>query len=126
MDRPWAYLSQGERQRILIGRALMARYKILILDEPCSELDPVAREKFLEFLTRLAESEQTPNLLLVTHHVEEILPCFGAALVLRDGKVLAQGPIENVITTSVLSEALDFPVMLRRRRGRFALQLRFR
>jgi iron complex transport system ATP-binding protein len=126
IDRPWAYLSQGERQRTLIGRALMARYKILILDEPCSELDPVAREKFLEFLTRLAESEQTPNLLLVTHHVEEILPCFGAALVLRDGKALAQGPIEDVITTSVLSEALDFPVAVRRRGGRFGLQLKFR
>jgi iron complex transport system ATP-binding protein len=122
-DRPWAYLSQGERQRVLIGRALMARYKILILDEPCSELDPVAREKFLEFLTRLAEAERTPNLLLVTHHVEEILPCFGAALVLSDGIALAQGPIENVITTSVLSQALDFPVTVRRQRGRFVLGL---
>jgi iron complex transport system ATP-binding protein len=122
-DRPWAYLSQGERQRILIGRALMARYKILILDEPCSELDPVAREKFLQFLARLAESEQMPNLLFVTHHVEEILPCFGAALVLRDGAVLAQGPIGKVVITSVLSEAFDSAVVVRRNKGRFHLEL---
>jgi iron complex transport system ATP-binding protein len=122
-DRPWAYLSQGERQRILIGRALLARYKILILDEPCSELDPVAREKFLEFLGRLAESEQMPNLLLVTHHVEEILPCFGAALVLRDGAVLAQGRIANVVTTSILSEAFASAVAVRREKGRFGLDL---
>ncbi|MGA8658294.1 MAG: ATP-binding cassette domain-containing protein [Chthoniobacterales bacterium] len=106
-----------------IGRALMARYKILILDEPCSELDPVAREKFLQFLARLAESKQMPNLLFVTHHVEEILPCFGAALVLRDGAVLAQGPIGKVVITSVLSEAFDSGVVVRRNKGRFHLEL---
>jgi len=55
--------------------------------------------------------------------VEEILPCFGAELVLRDGIALAQGPIENVITTSVLSQALDFPITVRRQRGRFVLRL---
>src|ERR1700757_1471498 len=107
VDRPWGYLSQGERQRTLIGRALMARCKILILDEPCAGLDPVARERFLEFLSRLATSEKTPNLVLVTHHVEEILPCFGKALILKGGKIVSQGSIDEVICSSTMSDAFD-------------------
>ena len=73
-DRPWRVLSQGERQRALIGRALMARPQLLILDEPCAGLDPVAREHFLQFIERLARRRGSPTLVLVTHHVEEIMP----------------------------------------------------
>ncbi len=102
-DRNWAFLSQGERQRVLIGRSLMAKYRILILDEPCAGLDPVARERFLQFLNRLAATEKTPNLVFVTHHVEEILPCFDKALVLREGEILSQGAIGKVITSTTMS-----------------------
>lgn len=77
--RPWRVLSQGERQRILIGRALMARPQLLILDEPCAGLDPTAREQFLHFLQRLGSRKQSPTLVLVTHHVEEIMPVFSHA-----------------------------------------------
>ncbi len=70
-DRPWRFLSQGERQRVLIGRALMARPELLILDEPCAGLDPVAREQFLQFLERLSHDAESPSLVLVTHHVED-------------------------------------------------------
>src|SRR5215212_2500145 len=79
-DRPWMFLSQGERQRILIGRALMGKPTILILDEPCAGLDPVAREHFLQFLERLGSGKNPPTLILVTHHVEEIMPVFTHAL----------------------------------------------
>jgi iron complex transport system ATP-binding protein len=123
VDRPWGYLSQGERQRTLIGRALMARCKILILDEPCAGLDPVARERFLEFLSRLAASEGTPNLVLVTHHIEEILPCFSGALLLREGRVLAQGPVRQVVITNLMTEAFGAPLTVRRRGGRLAMAL---
>ena len=123
VDRPWGYLSQGERQRTLIGRALMARCKLLILDEPCAGLDPVARERFLEFLSRLACSEGTPNLILVTHHVEEILPCFSGALLLRDGRILARGPVRQVVVTNLMTEAFGAPLMVRRRGGRLAMAL---
>jgi iron complex transport system ATP-binding protein len=123
VDRAWGYLSQGERQRTLIGRALMARCKILILDEPCAGLDPVARERFLEFLSRLATSEGTPNLVLVTHHVEEILPCFSGALLLREGRVLAQGPVRQVVITNLMTEAFGAPLTVRRRGGRLAMAL---
>ena len=73
-DRPWCVLSQGERQRVLIGRALMAKPRVLILDEPCAGLDPAAREHFLDFIQRLGQTGNAPTLILVTHHVEEIMP----------------------------------------------------
>jgi iron complex transport system ATP-binding protein len=120
-ERPWAFLSQGERQRVLIGRALMARYQILVLDEPCAGLDPVARERFLQFLSRLAASEKTPNLVFVTHHVEEILPCFGKALILRRGKILSLGAIDDVICSSIMSEAFDSSIVLEKRSERFQI-----
>jgi iron complex transport system ATP-binding protein len=123
-NRPWVHLSQGERQRILIGRALMARYQLLILDEPCAGLDPVAREHFLDFVRRLATAPKTPSLILVTHHIEEILPCFNRALLLRAGRVAASGTIDQVIRSEALSEAFDAPLEVARGAdGRFELML---
>ena len=81
--RPWRVLSQGERQRILIGRALIARPRLLILDEPCAGLDPLAREHFLHFIQRLGSQRNSPALILVTHHVEEIVPIFSHVLLLK-------------------------------------------
>jgi iron complex transport system ATP-binding protein len=122
-DRPWAYLSQGERQRVLIGRAMMSKYRILILDEPCAGLDPVARERFLEFVSRLAVRRKTPNLVFVTHHVEEILPCFNMALLLRGGEILSRGPIDEVIISSAMSAAFGSTIEVRRRNARFQLRI---
>jgi iron complex transport system ATP-binding protein len=122
-DRPWAYLSQGERQRVLIGRAMMAKYRILILDEPCAGLDPVARERFLEFVGRLAGQRKTPNLVFVTHHVEEILPCFNKALLLRSGEILSQGSIADVITPKTMSAAFGRSIGVRKANARFQLRI---
>jgi iron complex transport system ATP-binding protein len=122
-DRPWRVLSQGERQRVLIGRALMARPELLILDEPCAGLDPVAREHFLQFLGRLARTRLAPTLVLVTHHVEEIIPIFSHVLVLRGGGVLAAGRKAKVLTSSILSRAFNAPVKLRRQRGRYSMSV---
>jgi iron complex transport system ATP-binding protein len=105
-ERPWAVLSQGERQRVLIARALMARPALLILDEPCAGLDPLAREHFLEFLDRLGHQTACPTLILVTHHVEEIMPVFNRVLVLKGGHVLKSGPRSSVLTSRWMSEAL--------------------
>ena len=122
-DREWQFLSQGERQRVLIARALMARPRLLILDEPCAGLDPVARARFLAFLARLSRRKNTPALVLVTHHVEEILPCFTHALLLRAGRVVASGPRAATLTSRQLSTAFGARLRLRHRAGRYALGL---
>ena len=122
-NREWRVLSQGERQRVLIGRALMARPRVLILDEPCAGLDPAAREHFLQFLQRLGASRNSPALVLVTHHVEEIMPVFSQALVLKGGKVLAAGAKLKTLTTKNLSEAFDAKVTVRFKGGRFGMSV---
>ena len=123
--RDWGVLSQGERQRVLIARALMAKPAVLILDEPCAGLDPVAREHFLAFLQRLASrkvgGKDSPTLLFVTHHVEEIVPAITHALLLREGRVTATGPAQKILTSKNLSQTFASPLRLRRSGGRWAL-----
>lgn len=123
-SQPWMVLSQGERQRVLIGRALMLdRLQLLLLDEPCAGLDPVARERFLDFVDGLASSggKKGPTLVLITHHVEEIMPAFSHALLLKDGIVAASGPKEACLKAPILSEVFGAKVSLTRRKGRYAL-----
>jgi iron complex transport system ATP-binding protein len=117
--REWLYLSQGERQRILIARALMARPKLLILDEPCAGLDPVAREEFLWFLESLARRRGGPALILVTHHAEEIMPSFTHALLLRGGLVFSSGPKDAVVTSRGLGGAFGARIAVRKAHGRY-------
>jgi iron complex transport system ATP-binding protein len=123
-DRMWLYLSQGERQRVLIGRALMAEPRLLILDEPCAGLDPVAREHFLQFLRRLARRCGAPALVLVTHHVEEITDVFSHVLILKAGRVLAAGERDSVLTSANLGRAFGAAVTLSRTGGRYVLRVR--
>ena len=122
-DRPWQQLSEGERQRTLLARAQMAHPRLLILDEPCAGLDPVARESFLASLARIARARRGPGLVLVTHHVEEIVPGFTHALLLRSGAVLAAGPLGRTLTTAKLTAAFGHPVHVRRRAGRWQLRV---
>lgn len=125
-NRHWLFLSQGERQRILIGRALMARPRLLILDEPCAGLDPLARERFLDFIETLARLEDAPGMILVTHHVEEILPAFTRALILGSGQVVAAGPLRQALTSSHLSQAFGHPIRLSRHSRHRGHKSRFR
>jgi len=122
-ERLWGQLSQGERQRILIARALMARPRLLILDEPCSGLDPVAREQFLHFVETLARQPRGPALVLVTHHVEEITPGFTHALLLRAGRVQAAGPRDATLPSRNLSAIFGAAVKLTVRDRRLHLRL---
>lgn len=122
-QRPWQVLSQGERQRVLIARALMAGPRLLILDEPCSGLDPVAREHFLQFLERLGRRKDAPALVLVTHHAEEIMPVFSHALVLKAGGVLASGKKEHSLKSAILTAAFDATMRLSVRAGRYRLSV---
>lgn len=120
-DREWGVLSQGERQRILVARALMAKPQVLILDEPCAGLDPAAREHFLQFLQRLGTRTDSPTLILVTHHVEEIMPVFTHVLMLKAGRVLATGRKRDVLDSQNLTAAFGTRMRLRQQAGRYAL-----
>lgn len=121
-DQVWATMSQGERQRVLIGRALMAqRMDVLILDEPCAGLDPVAREHFLGFIEELTQKGSFRSLILVTHHVEEIIPAITHAMVLKDGSVISQGEKRRALNSLSLSKAFDSELKLRSRLGRYRL-----
>lgn len=122
-DREWGVLSQGERQRVLIARALMSRPRLLILDEPCAGLDPAAREHFLQFVDALARRAGSPALVLVTHHVEEITPVFTHALLLAKGQVAASGPLRRALTSANLSAAFDCSVRLLRRQDWLRLEV---
>ena len=122
-NRPWQHLSQGERQRVLIGRALMPNPKLLILDEPCAGLDPVAREQFLQFLNRIARLKNSPALIFVTHHVEEIVPAFSHALLMKEGGLSAMGPLKETLTSKNLTESFDSPMRLRWEKGRYAIKI---
>ena len=110
---------------MLIGRALMLeQLDLLVLDEPCAGLDPVAREQFLVFIQNLASDARFQSLMLVTHHVEEIIPAITHVLILKDGRVLASGPKEEILTSEILSEAFDGDVKLSQKEdGRYDLTL---
>jgi iron complex transport system ATP-binding protein len=123
VQREWIYLSQGERQRVLIARALMAHPELLILDEPCAGLDPVAREHFLGFMERLGKKRGGPALVLVTHHVEEITPIFSHVLMLQSGQAVIAGPKTTTLTRRNLSRTFGAPMYLQRRGPRFFLSL---
>lgn len=115
-------ISNGERQRVLIARALMINPSVLFLDEPCSGLDPVARDKFVSFLNEIAKAEKIPAIVLATHYLEEIPPSFTHALILKDGKTLAAGKIGDVVNSENLSAAYGAKCVVYRRNGRFFLR----
>lgn len=121
--REWRVLSQGERQRVLIARALMARPKILILDEPCAGLDPAARERFLHDLGMLLRRKSRPAVILVTHHIEEILPAFQYVLALKRGRVERKDRKARVLTAESLGQVFDAAVRVRASAGRYGLAI---
>jgi iron complex transport system ATP-binding protein len=119
-DRQLATLSQGERQRILLARALMNEPELLLLDEPAAGLDLPARELLVDRIGALTADPAAPTMLLVTHHVEEIPPGITHALVLRDGRTVASGPIDAALTATALSDAYGIGITLEHREGRWA------
>ena len=118
--RPFGTLSEGERKRTQIARALMTDPELLLLDEPGAGLDLGGREDLVSRLAGLARHHYAPAQELVTHHVGEIPPGYSHALVLREGQVLAAGPTPEVLTAPVLSEAFGLPLQVQRENGRYS------
>lgn len=123
LARRFGSLSEGERRRVLIARALMADPELLLLDEPAAGLDLAGREGLVHWLSRLGTAPQSPVSVLVTHHVEEIPPSVTHALLLRQGRVVAGGPAGQVLTGPWLSACFGLPVAVERRDGRWTARL---
>ncbi|MDR0432396.1 MAG: ABC transporter ATP-binding protein [Bifidobacteriaceae bacterium] len=119
-DRRFGTLSEGERKRVQIARALMADPEMLLLDEPSAGLDLGGRETLVGALGELARDRRAPVMILVTHHAEEIPPGFSHAALMRDGRITASGPIDAVIDDIPLSQAFGLPLSVTHRSGRWA------
>jgi len=118
-ERTFGTLSDGERKRALIARALMPNPELLLLDEPAAGLDLGGREDLLKRLTALAKDPTSPATIIITHHIEEIPEGTTHALLLREGEVVSVGPIEAVITSENLSTAYGLPVSVTSDSGRY-------
>jgi len=111
-------LSDGEKQKVLIARALMSSPKLLTLDEPCSDLDIAARESFLKLLTTIIETNG-PTIIFATHRVEEIVNAFSHAMVIGGGRVICSGTKRTVLTSGNLTKAFGVKISVVRRGGRY-------
>jgi iron complex transport system ATP-binding protein len=123
-ERTFGTLSEGERKRTLIARALMTDPELLLLDEPAAGLDLGGREDLVGRLAKLAADPDAPASVLVTHHVEEIPPGYSHGLLLRGGRVVAAGLLEDVLTDENLTATFGLPLKVQRRRGRYTAWLR--
>jgi iron complex transport system ATP-binding protein len=124
LNRPFASLSEGERKRVQIARALMTDPELLLLDEPAAGLDLGGREDLVHRLSELARDEDAPAIVLVTHHLEEVPPGFTHAMLMRDGSVVAQGPLDEVLTAGNLSETFGLPLHVSVTAGRYTATAR--
>ncbi|AYF74449.1 ATP-binding cassette domain-containing protein [Nocardia yunnanensis] len=121
-DASWDILSQGQRGRTLIARALMPNPRLLLLDEPATGLDLAGREQLLESVDLLQRTHPDLASVLVTHHLEDLPPGTTHAMLLRDGRALASGPVDDVITTPDISACFDHPVRILRDEGRWSVR----
>jgi iron complex transport system ATP-binding protein len=119
VERRFGTLSEGERKRVQLARALMTDPELLLLDEPAAGLDLGGREALLRTLSRLAADPTAPTTVLVSHHVEEVPAGFTHALLLRDGAVVAAGPLTDVMTSAHLSACFGLPLRVHRHAGRY-------
>ncbi|MDI3404417.1 ABC transporter ATP-binding protein [Streptomyces cavernicola] len=125
-DARWPQLSQGERGRVLIARALLPRPRLLLLDEPATGLDVPGRERLLEGLDALRSADPGLATVLVTHHLEELPEGTSHALLLRGGRTLARGPVDEVLTGDGVSACFGLPMVLTRTEGRWHVRARRR
>lgn len=121
-DLRCALLSTGEQRRCLIARALVNEPRLLIFDEPTAGLDVAGREQVLATIDRILQQPHPPTVLLITHHVEELSPMTVRVLLLRAGKLVADGPPDELIDAQRLSETFGCPVAVRKRNGRYWLE----
>ncbi|MGZ0146271.1 ABC transporter ATP-binding protein [Kribbella sp. WER1] len=118
-DRTFGTLSEGERKRVQIARALMTDPELMLMDEPAAGLDLTGREQLVHSLSSIATASGAPAMVLVTHHVEEIPPGFTHALLLKQGRIVAAGPMDQALTAENLSDTFDLALTLKQEDGRY-------
>ncbi|HEY3556766.1 MAG TPA: ABC transporter ATP-binding protein [Kribbella sp.] len=118
-DRTFGTLSEGERKRVQIARALMTDPELMLMDEPAAGLDLTGREQLVRSLSSIATAAGAPAMVLVTHHVEEIPPGFTHALLLKQGRIVAAGPMDEALTAENLSDTFDLALTLKQEEGRY-------
>lgn len=118
--RAFGECSQGERQRVLLARSLMPSPELLLLDEPASGMDLPSREQLVAALVSMAKVDPGLTTVTVTHHLEEIPPTATHALLIKDGRILAQGPIGEALTSGTVSECFGLPIEVRETAGRWS------
>ena len=121
-EKRFSLLSTGERQRCMLARSQMAQNELVLLDEPCAGLDLGARERFLSSVNAIIKKDSAPNLMLITHHPEEIVSGISHVLLMRDGRVIAAGPKAEVMTAALLSQTFDLPLRVATDNGRYWVQ----
>ena len=119
LDLPYAVLSHGEKQRLLIARALIHKPRLLILDEPCGGLDLVSREQLLSTLESLGRMSDGPAMILVTHYLEEIMPVFSHVFLLKSGCCAARGKKDQILKRELLSQAFGIRIEAGAENGRY-------
>jgi iron complex transport system ATP-binding protein len=123
-DHRYATLSNGERMRTLIARALVVSPRLLMLDEPTAGLDLLAREQILATVQALFDAGGSPpTVLFITHHLEELPPATSQVLILDDGKAVSKGRPEQVLRAEVLSPVYGCPMQIRQEAGRYYVQV---
>ena len=110
LGKPYRILSQGEKQLVMIARALMSKPELLILDEPCNGLDLFALDRLLSYIESIAADPDSPARLIVSQHTEELLPCFQKVLLLKDGSIFDQGSRASMFTEEELTKFYGAPV----------------
>lgn len=119
LSAKWSTMSQGERGRALIARALIVEPELLLLDEPTTGLDIAAREQLLETVDELRRAHPRLGSVLVTHHLEELPESTTHALIIKGGKIIASGPVEESVTSETISDAFSYPIRVTHHEGRW-------
>lgn len=119
-ERPFDYLSKGERQNVLIARALISEPEILVLDEPGTGLDVLARENMLDVVEKIAH-DQSRTMIYVTHYPEEILPLFDRTVLMKQGRFVSAGKTAEMFTNEKMTAFLEKPVAVDKYRDRYGI-----
>jgi iron complex transport system ATP-binding protein len=120
----YGVLSQGEKQKVLIARSMISNPELLIFDEPCSGLDIPSREHMLSTLNEIPQKYNNTTLILITHHIEEIVPVFNKVMILKDGEKFSAGDKKEILTKDILTPALGINLDVDKQAERYWLRVK--